>query len=108
MADIDSTIVYRLNTYPLIHRGFLHAFFNTLAFIPLLERFESEHGTLLTGAMFVGRRSSKSLNHSMFAALKDDWVALSTLPAAAYLLIERGIFRQNAEILGARYAQSMC
>ncbi|KAL8991316.1 MAG: hypothetical protein Q9177_000246 [Variospora cf. flavescens] len=79
--EINLATMYRLNTYPLIHRGFLHAFFNTLALIPLLERFESEHGTLLTGAMFVG--------------------PLSTLPAAAYLLIERGIFRQNAEILGA-------
>ncbi|KAL8656611.1 MAG: hypothetical protein Q9210_000149 [Variospora velana] len=79
--EINLATMYRLNTYPLIHRGFLHAFFNTLALIPLLERFESEHGTLLTGAMFVG--------------------PLSTLPAAAYLLIERGIFRQNAAILGA-------
>ncbi|KAL9013520.1 MAG: hypothetical protein Q9173_001779, partial [Seirophora scorigena] len=81
VTDIRYTTVYRLNTYPLIHRGFLHAFFNTLALIPLLERFESEHGTLLTAAMFGG--------------------PLSTLPGAAYLLVERGIFRQNAAILGA-------
>ena len=47
--------VYRLNTYPLIHRGFFHALFNTLALVPLLERFEADHGTLLTGAMFLGR-----------------------------------------------------
>ncbi|KAL9586702.1 MAG: hypothetical protein Q9212_000710 [Teloschistes hypoglaucus] len=49
--------------------------------VPLLERFESEHGTLLTGAMFAG--------------------PLSTLPAAGYLLIERGLFRQNTALLGA-------
>lgn len=47
--------VYRLNTYPIIHFNFLHAFFNTLALLPLLERFEAEHGTLLSGAMFAGR-----------------------------------------------------
>ena len=47
--------MYRLNTYPLIHLGFLHALLNTLALAPLLERFEADHGTLLTAAMFVGR-----------------------------------------------------
>ena len=47
--------VYRLNTYPLIHLGFVHALFNTVALAPLLERFEADHGTLLTAAMFVGR-----------------------------------------------------
>ena len=50
-------VVYRLNTYPLIHLGFLHAFLNTLALVPLMERFEAEHGTLLTAAMFFGRKS---------------------------------------------------
>lgn len=50
--------MYRLNTYPLIHLNFLHAFFNTLVLVPLLERFEAEHGTLLTAAMFAGRMSS--------------------------------------------------
>ncbi len=49
------TVVYRLNTYPLIHVNLLNAAFNALALVPLLERFESEHGTLLTGAMFAGR-----------------------------------------------------
>lgn len=60
MADIGLAIVYRLNTYPLIHRGFLHALLNTLALVPLLERFEADHGTLLTGAMFVGRKFERS------------------------------------------------
>lgn len=54
-TNVFGTLVYRLNTYPLIHLGFLHAFFNTIALLPLLERFEAEHGTLLTGAMFAGR-----------------------------------------------------
>ena len=47
--------MYRLNTYPLIHLGILHAILDTFALIPLMERFEAEHGTLLTGAMFLGR-----------------------------------------------------
>lgn len=51
-------LVYRLNTYPLIHMGFLHAFLNAIALVPLMERFEAEHGTLLTGAMFLGRMIS--------------------------------------------------
>ena len=54
MGEFEA-LVYRLNTYPLIHLGFLHAFFNAIALLPLLERFEAEHGTLLTGAMFAGR-----------------------------------------------------
>lgn len=54
-ADVASLSVYRLNTYPLVHRNFLHAAFNVIALMPLLERFETEHGTLLTGAMFAGR-----------------------------------------------------
>lgn len=51
----DWFLVYRLNTYPLIHVNFLHALFNALALTPLMERFEAEHGTLVTGAMFGGR-----------------------------------------------------
>lgn len=79
--EVNLGTMYRLNTYPLIHLGFLHALFNTLALAPLLERFEADHGTLLTAAMFVG--------------------PLSTLPAAAYLLIERGLLRGNTAVMGA-------
>ena len=93
--------MYRLNTYPLIHLGFVHAFFNTVALAPLLERFEADHGTLLTAAMFVGRMQTpepsndpSSIDHLM--------LALSTLPAAAYLLVERGILRGNTAVMGAR------
>ena len=50
--------MYRLNTYPLIHLGFLHAFLNIIALVPLMERFEAENGTLLTGAQFLGRMRS--------------------------------------------------
>lgn len=50
--------MYRLNTYPFIHLGFFHAFLNTLALMPLLERFEAEHGTLTAVALFLGREFS--------------------------------------------------
>ena len=55
-TDISLT-VYRLNTYPLVHLGFIHTVFNIIALVPLLERFEAEHGTLLTAAFFAGRES---------------------------------------------------
>lgn len=48
-------LVYRTNTFPLIHAGFFHCFFNLISLIPLLERFEAEHGTLTSLALFAGR-----------------------------------------------------
>ena len=48
-------LVYRVNTFPLIHKSLLHAFFNILALTPLLERFETEFGTLTSLALFFGR-----------------------------------------------------
>ena len=64
-TDSSRSAVYRLNTYPLIHLGFFHMLLNTIALAPLLERFEADHGTLLTAAMFVGRTSSLTcLNRS--------------------------------------------
>lgn len=53
--------MYRLNTYPLIHTGFFHALLNGLALTPLLERFEAEHGTLTSIALFVGRKYHTAL-----------------------------------------------
>lgn len=47
--------VYRANTFPFIHTNFFHALMNVLALTPLLERFESEYGTLTTLALFLGR-----------------------------------------------------
>jgi membrane associated rhomboid family serine protease len=55
----DISLVYRLNTYPVIHTGFFHTFINLLAVTPLLERFEAEHGTLTAIALFIGRESSR-------------------------------------------------
>ncbi|MCJ1378053.1 putative rhomboid protease [Xylographa soralifera] len=79
--EVGFGTMYRLNTYPLIHVNFLHALFNALALTPLMERFEAENGTLVTLAMFFG--------------------PLSTLPAALYLLVERGILRSNTAVQGA-------
>lgn len=48
--------MYRLNTYPLVHMGFVHMFLDTLCLVPLLERFEAEWGTLTSIALFLGRK----------------------------------------------------
>ena len=45
----------RLNTYPLVHLGLWHVLMNLLAFVPLGERFEREHGSLKMGALTLGR-----------------------------------------------------
>ena len=98
--------MYRLNTYPLIHLGFLHALLNTLALAPLLERFEADHGTLLTAAMFVGRTHRPELPNKL-SSINQLSLALSTLPAAAYLLVERGLLRGNTAVMGARCEQRL-
>ena len=101
-TNLFNCLVYRLNTYPLIHLGFLHTVLNTLALAPLLERFEADHGTLLTAAMFVGRKYTPSRSMELIYLSHQLFLALSTLPAAAYLLIERGLLRRNTTVLGAR------
>ncbi|KAL5334735.1 hypothetical protein BJX70DRAFT_377347 [Aspergillus crustosus] len=79
--EVNLTSMYRLNTYPLVHLGFFHAFINLLALTPLLERFEAEHGTLTTIALFIG--------------------PLSTFPGGIYLLIEKFILHRNNAVVGA-------
>lgn len=49
---------HRLTTYPFLHVGLLHAITNILALTPLLEKFETENGTLVTAVMFTGPFSS--------------------------------------------------
>ncbi|KFY03423.1 hypothetical protein O988_01476 [Pseudogymnoascus sp. VKM F-3808] len=73
--------LYRTNTFPLIHAGLFHAFLNTIALVPLLERFETEHGTLTSLLLFFG--------------------PLSTIPAIIYVVLERGVLRSNTAVLGA-------
>lgn len=57
-----SLVVYRLNTYPLVHGGIFQALFSAVALVPLLERFEAEHGTILSGAFFLGRKGKASFS----------------------------------------------
>lgn len=47
--------MHRLNTYPLVHTGVLHAAMNLVALTPLLDRFEKEVGTLKTALLIAGR-----------------------------------------------------
>ncbi|KAJ5082903.1 hypothetical protein N7532_011946 [Penicillium argentinense] len=79
--EIGLGTMYRLNTFPFIHTGFFHALLNALALTPLLERFEAEHGTLTSIALFVG--------------------PLSTLPAGLYILIEKVILHSNTSVVGS-------
>ncbi|KAI8720270.1 Rhomboid protein 2 [Fusarium sp. LHS14.1] len=79
--QISITSAYRLSTFPLIHLNFIHMILNVLALTPLMERFENEHGTLVSVALFFG--------------------PLTSIPAVLYVIIERCIFRANNSILGA-------
>ncbi|CAN8104740.1 unnamed protein product [Discula destructiva] len=67
-AEVGLSSLYRTNTYPFIHLGFFHMVMNVLALTPLLERFESEYGTLTALALFMG--------------------PFSTLPAFLYVLMQ--------------------
>ncbi|KAF2773866.1 hypothetical protein EJ03DRAFT_70655 [Teratosphaeria nubilosa] len=79
--EINLNTLYRLNTYPLLHRNLLHLLLNTLALTPLLERFESEHGTITTTILFTG--------------------PFGLLPGLLYTLLERYLFHLNGSILGS-------
>ncbi|TGJ77545.1 hypothetical protein E0Z10_g10726 [Xylaria hypoxylon] len=79
--ELNLTSGYRVNTFPLIHKSMLHAIFNILALTPLLERFETEFGTLTSLALFFG--------------------PLTTIPALVYVLLERVVFGGNNAVLGA-------
>ncbi|KAK5625500.1 hypothetical protein RRF57_001216 [Xylaria bambusicola] len=74
-------LVYRVNTFPLIHKSLLHAIFNILALTPLLERFETEFGTLTSLALFFG--------------------PLTTIPALVYVFFDRFVLGANHAVLGA-------
>lgn len=93
--------MYRLNTYPFIHAGFFHAFINTLALTPLLERFEAEHGTLTAVALFIGRELVQ-LDSERRTLIGCPVLALSTFPAGLYLLVEKVLLHRNTAVVGAR------
>jgi membrane associated rhomboid family serine protease len=48
-----------------MHLNFFHMIFNLVALAPLLERFESEFGTLVTLALFTGRKQYEAANARM-------------------------------------------
>ncbi|EMC99991.1 hypothetical protein BAUCODRAFT_30429 [Baudoinia panamericana UAMH 10762] len=79
--EIRLDTLYRLNTYPFLHRNILHFALNCFALLPLLERFEAEHGTVVTFILFTG----------MFG----------TLPGSLYTLLERYVFHLNGAAVGA-------
>ncbi|CAG7960953.1 unnamed protein product [Penicillium nalgiovense] len=99
--EINLGTMYRLNTYPVIHMGFFHAFFNAMAVTPLLERFEAEHGTLTAIALFVGRECSGKTQRLWPFGLMLNNPALSTFPAGLYILFERFILHRNTSVVGA-------
>ena len=84
--------------------GFLHMFFNTICLVPLMERFEAEHGTLNTLALFFGRKHWITGENVREQAADDRAIALATIPAALYIIVDMVILRFNTAILGARYA----
>ncbi|KAH9904566.1 Gaa1-like protein [Xylariomycetidae sp. FL2044] len=86
--EIGIKTMYRTNTFPLIHLNFFHAFFNILALTPLLERFETEFGTLTSLALFFGREFPLPS-------------ALTTIPAFSYIFMEKFVFRSNTPVMGA-------
>jgi glycosylphosphatidylinositol transamidase len=103
----DGCIVYRTNTFPLVHANFFHAFMNILALTPLLERFEAEFGTLTTLALFLGRMYTSILGRTLsWNGMLTYWVwaALSTIPALLYTFLER-LIGFNTTVLGARYGR---
>ena len=73
--------MYRLNTFVFVHRGLLHLLLNMLALVPLMERWESEWGTLTGLALWLG--------------------PLATIPAGLYLGIEGWVFRGDAAVVGS-------
>lgn len=77
---------FRLNTYPFVHTGIVQTLFTLIALLPLLERFEGEHGTLVCLALFCG--------------------PFSTIPAAIYIFFDHILLRSSHAILGARYISS--
>ncbi|KAL2134619.1 hypothetical protein VTI74DRAFT_11361 [Chaetomium olivicolor] len=79
--EIGFATLYRINTFPLIHLNAFHALMNVVALMPLLERFESEYGTLTSLALFFG--------------------PLTSLPAFIYIGAEKWVLGSNTAVMGA-------
>lgn len=80
---------------------------NVLALTPLLERFESEYGTLTSLALFFGREPHLSLAPSALhfprnkLTIATKPTAFSTLPAFLYIFIEKALLHSNNGVMGA-------
>lgn len=87
-----------------MHKGLFHALLNVVALTPLMERFESEYGTLSSVALFIGRECAHAVlgDSLLCAALTTTRTAFSTIPALLYVFIERGILRVDNAVMGAR------
>lgn len=96
--------VYRINTFPFIHLNIFHTILNIVAFTPLLERFEHEHGTLTSVALFFGRKTPSShllditRGHNSHVCSP---LAFATIPGLIYVFIERFILHANTPVMGA-------
>lgn len=76
---------------------------NILALTPLLERFESEYGTLTSLALFFGREwSSCAPEGEEKLELTLGCPALTTVPALIYVAVEKWLLRSNMAVMGAR------
>ncbi|MCJ1224116.1 putative rhomboid protease [Toensbergia leucococca] len=96
--------MYRLNTYPIVHLNFLHALLNILALTPLLERFEAEHGTLLTIAMFAGRISINFPRWCVLPSGEDNFEEQHSRTGGK---VRSETFMENPEKLVAKHALSI-
>ncbi|SMQ55296.1 unnamed protein product [Zymoseptoria tritici ST99CH_3D7] len=79
--EINLQTLRRLNLFPMLHTNFFHYLLNLIAFVPLVERFESEHGTIVTFALFTG--------------------PFGLLPGLLYTVLERYVLRMNTTVVGA-------
>jgi hypothetical protein len=95
--------VHRLNLFPLLHLNVFHMIFNVLALTPLLERFENEFGTLVTLALFTGRKHCHIHYIHRRSIRIDKNIAFGTLPGGIYTLLEKFVLKSNTVVMGARY-----
>jgi membrane associated rhomboid family serine protease len=84
---LTSLIAYRLNTFPLIHAGFSSALVSLIPLVPLLEHFESQHGTLVSFALFFG--------------------PFATIPGVLYIIINHFILRKDDPMQGSMIWSSL-
>ena len=80
-AAMSLKTLFQINAFPLIHTGVFHAVINIVALVPLMDRFETENGTLSSLILFFG--------------------PLSTIPAFLYVFVERLVLRGDTAVMGA-------